>query len=318
MKESITVLVLLPLNEAEKRELEAIAPNHYLYPEGGEPDPDMIRKSHVILGNVPPESLKLAENLKWLQLHSAGAEEYITCGWFPAGTVLTNASGAYGPAIAEHMLAMLLTIQKKLYVYHEQKERTEWKSAGPVTSIDGSTTLMIGLGDVGSCFASRMKSLGSAIIGVKRHKTQKPDFIDELYLTDELDVLLPRADIVALALPHTPKTHQLMNFNRLKALKKTAVLLNVGRGQAIDTEALCDLMEQGHLLGAGLDVTDPEPLPPDHRLWKIKNVVITPHVAGGYHLPATRSRIVQIALENYARYQNHEPLKNVVDFSQGY
>ncbi|MDW7657380.1 MAG: D-2-hydroxyacid dehydrogenase [Bacillota bacterium] len=314
-----TILALLPFTDEQKNSLEAMAPDcRFIYPDHNELTQDMILSAHVILGSISVKRLADSHNLEWLQLNSAGAKEYVTSGLFPKQAVLTNATGAFGLAISEHMLAMLLMIQKKLHLYRDHQLRSEWSSEGTVSSIDGSTTLVIGLGDIGGEFAHRMKLLGSKTIGIKRHPTPKPDYLDELYLNKDLDRLLPDADVVALALPDTPETYHILNRARLTAMKKSSILLNVGRGKSIDTEALCDLMESDHILGAGLDVTDPEPLPEDHRLWQIKNAIITPHVSGGYNLSATRRRILQIAIDNFGRYLREEPLQNVVDFELGY
>ena len=137
-------------------------------------------------------------------------------------------------------------------------------------------------------------------------------------MLEDLDQLLPQADVVAVTLPGTEATRGLINKERLAKMKEGAVLLNVGRGFIVDTEALCDALESGHLSGAGVDVTDPEPLPSDHRLWKIPTAVITPHVSGFYHLRETHERIVEIFAENLEHFRNGEPLRNQVDFSTGY
>jgi phosphoglycerate dehydrogenase-like enzyme len=314
-----TVLALLPFTDEQKKSMEAMAPGcRFIYPDQKDLTRDLILSAHVILGNVSVKRLADSPNLEWLQLNSAGAKEYVISGLFPKQAVLTNATGAYGLAISEHMLAMLLMIQKKLHLYRDHQLKAEWSKEGTVTAIDDSTTLVIGLGDIGGEFARRMKLLGSKTIGIKRHSAPKPDFLDELCLSEDLDRLLPEADIVALALPDTPETFQILNRDRLTVMKKSSIVLNVGRGNSIDTEALCDLLESGHILGAGLDVTDPEPLPENHRLWQIKSAVITPHVSGGYNLPATRKRILQIAIDNFGRYLREEPLQNVVDFELGY
>ena len=135
---------------------------------------------------------------------------------------------------------------------------------------------------------------------------------------EDLDQLLPRADVVAVTLPGTQATQNLLNRERIGRMKEGAVLLNVGRGTIVDTEALCDALESGHLAGAGVDVTDPEPLPPSHRLWRIPTAVVTPHISGYYHLRETHERIVNIFVENLQRFQAGEPLRNQVDFSTGY
>ncbi|MCK9252752.1 MAG: D-2-hydroxyacid dehydrogenase [Clostridiales bacterium] len=319
MKNDKNIVVLLPFSDSQKQALEAMAPGcRFSYPDRQALTQELIDKAHVILGNVPASRLTGAANLEWMQLNSAGAREYIVSGHFPKGASLTNATGAYGLAISEHMLAMLLMLQKNLHRYHDNQKMALWRSEGPVTAIDGSTTLVIGLGDIGGEFARRMKHLGSYTIGIKRQTGPKPDFLDELHLTSELDELLPRADVVALSLPDTAATRHLLNRDRLSAMKKTAILLNVGRGNSIDTDALCDALANGQLLGAGMDVTDPEPLPSEHRLWKLPNVIITPHVSGGYSLAATRERILAIATDNFARYLDDRALVNLVDFEAGY
>ena len=319
MKKDKNILVLLPFGDSQKKALEAMASGClFSYPSRQDLTQELIDKAHVILGNVPAARLASAANLEWMQLNSAGARDYIVSGHFPRGASLTNATGAYGLAISEHMLAMLLMLQKNLHRYHDNQKAALWQSEGPVTAIAGSTTLVIGLGDIGGEFARRMKLLGSYTIGLKRQAGPKPDFLDELHLTAELDQLLPRADVVELSLPDTPATRHLLNRERLAAMKKTAILLNVGRGNSIDTDALCDALASGRLMGAGMDVTDPEPLPPEHRLWKQPNAIITPHVSGGYSLAATRERILAIALDNFARYLDGRALGNLVDFEAGY
>ena len=173
---------------------------------------------------------------------------------------------------------------------------------GTVKSIYGSTALILGLGNIGGEFAKRFKALGGHTIGVRRTDAQKPDFVDELYLMDKLEELLPRADVVALSLPETKETMKLIDAHKLARMKKGAILVNVGRGSAIDTDALRDALNSGHLSGAALDVTDPEPVPPDHPLWDTKNVLITPHISGGYNLPETYEKVFQLCADNLGRY----------------
>lgn len=277
-----------------------------------------IAWAHAILGNVQPDLLKHASQLEWMQTSSAGVEWYTRPGVLPEGAVLTNATGAYGLAISEHMLGMLLMIFKKLELYRDAQLRREWGSQGQVRTLRGATVLVLGLGDIGGDFARLCKALGAYVIGLRRTGGEKPEFADELCLTGELDALLPRADVVAATLPGTPQTRGMLSRERIGRMKPGAVVLNVGRGNLIDTEALCDALESGRLAGAGLDVTDPEPLPPEHRLWGISTAVITPHVSGGYHLWETLDRIAGIFAENLGRYLRGEPLRNQVDFATGY
>lgn len=274
--------------------------------------------AQVILGNVPAAMLHGFPALEWLQTNSAGVEAYIQPGVLAGDTLLTNATGAYGLAIAEHMLGMLLELFKKLELYRDAQKSGAWQSQGAVKAVYGSTVLVLGMGDIGGEFAARCKALGAKVIGVRRSPRPCPEYADEVHLLEDLDSLLPQADVVAVTLPGTDATRGLMSRERLAKMKEGAVLLNVGRGFIVDTEALCDALERGHLSGAGVDVTDPEPLPPTHRLWNIPTAVVTPHISGFYHLRETHERIVGIFLENLRRFQAGEPLRNLVDFATGY
>ena len=274
--------------------------------------------AQVILGNVPAAMLHGSPALEWLQTNSAGVEAYIQPGVLAGDTLLTNATGAYGLAIAEHMLGMLLELFKKLELYRDAQKSGAWQSQGAVKAVYGSTVLVLGMGDIGGEFAARCKALGAKVIGVRRSPRPCPEYADEVHLLEDLDSLLPQADVVAITLPGTDATRGLMSRERLAKMKQGAVLLNVGRGFIVDTEALCDALERGHLSGAGVDVTDPEPLPPTHRLWNIPTAVVTPHISGFYHLRETHERIVGIFLENLRRFQAGEPLRNLVDFATGY
>ena len=274
--------------------------------------------AQVILGNVPAAMLHGSPALEWLQTNSAGVEAYIQPGVLAGDTLLTNATGAYGLAIAEHMLGMLLELFKKLELYRDAQKSGAWQSQGAVKAVYGSTVLVLGMGDIGGEFAARCKALGAKVIGVRRSPRPCPEYADEVHLLEDLDSLLPQADVVAITLPGTDATRGLISRERLAKMKEGAVLLNVGRGFIVDTEALCDALERGHLSGAGVDVTDPEPLPPTHRLWNIPTAVVTPHISGFYHLRETHERIVGIFLENLRHFQAGEPLRNLVDFATGY
>jgi len=279
-------------------------------------DVETLRAADIIIGNPPPEMLSDAPKLKWIQLNSAGSDAYVKKGVLKDDVLLTNATGAYGLAISEHMIGMLLQLIKKLHIYRNNQKSHLWHDEGEVKSIYHSKVLIIGLGNIGGEFAKRLKAFGAYTIGVKRTLTPKPDFIDELYVQDKIDELLPLADIVAITMPSTKETYKMFSIDRLKRLKKGAVLLNVGRGNVVDTEALCDVVESGHLSGAGLDVTDPEPLPANHRMWDVENIIITPHISGGYHIPETLEAIVDISAGNLKRFMAEEKLINLVNFKQ--
>jgi len=319
---SKNILVLIPVDKKHKKLLEEKAPSaNFTYADGRSVSSAQIQEAHIIIGNPPLNMLKdsiskSSINLEWLQLQSAGVDKYAQI--LPENVILTNASGAYGLAISEYMLGVLLMLLKKLHLYRDNQLGAKWAYEGQVKSIYNSTALIIGVGDIGGEFAKKLKALGAYTIGMRRKNLNKPDYLDELYTMEHLSELLPRADIVAMSLPETDLTKKIINRESLKLMKKDAVLINVGRGSAIDTDALCDALENGQILGAALDVTDPEPLPKDHRLWKIKNAVITPHVSGGYSLQETYERIVRICANNLEAYVNGNKLVNVVNKSEGY
>ena len=315
------VLVVIPVEERHKKYLEDIGRGcRFVYMDAGSVAEEQIKTADIIIGNVRPDMLKAAENLQWIQLNSAGADTYCKPGVLKDNVVLTNATGAYGLAISEYMVGMSFMLQNKLYQYYKNQMGHQWKDQGNVTSVFGSTTLVVGLGDIGGEYAARMKALGSYTIGVKRTKGVKPEYLDELYTIEQLDELLPRADFVSLSLPNTPSTCGLMDERRLRLMKPGAFLINVGRGNAIDGDALCRVLEDGHLGGCGVDVTDPEPLPKDHPLWDAPRMVITPHISGQYHLKETFERIVRIAGRNLEKYLagQKEHMENRVDFETGY
>lgn len=319
MNNEINILILMPMDEEQKLAIMKVAPSaNFIFSSVAEINSDTIADVHIIIGNPPVDMVKFAKNLKLLQLNSAGADYYLKDGILNDGVVLTNATGAYGLAISEYMIGVLLEMFKKLNYYRDNQNNCLWKDEGEVKSIYGSTALIVGLGDIGGEFAKRIKALGGYTIGVRRSDTNKPEYLDELHLTDELDELLPKADIVALSLPGTKATYKLFSVDKIAKMKDGAVLINVGRGTVMDTDALCDALENGKLSGAALDVTDPEPLPKEHRLWNIKNAVITPHVSGDYHLKETHNRIVKIAIANLEAFIKGEKLRNIVDFSTGY
>ncbi|EHI97575.1 Phosphoglycerate dehydrogenase [Clostridium sp. DL-VIII] len=313
------ILILLPVNEKQKALIQSVSPNSiYLYDTYATVDKEAVQSAEIIIGNPPAEMLIGSPNLKWLQLNSAGTDAYIKEGVLKEGVMITNATGAYGLAISEHIIGVLLQLLKKLHLYSNNQKLHLWKDEGEVKSIYNSKILIIGLGDIGEEFAKRVKAFGAYTIGVRRSNTKKAEYIDELHLMDKIDDLLPTADVVMLSLPSTKETYKMFSKDRLKLMKKGAVLLNVGRGNVLDTDALCDLVESNHLLGAGLDVTDPEPLTKEHRIWDIENIIITPHISGGYHLPETFERIVRISAENLERFTKDQKLKNIVDFKTGY
>ncbi len=315
------VLVVLPVEQSHKDYFTARTAGRcefvYRAPAGLE-NADLSDIS-AIVGNVPPAIVKKAPKLELLQLNSAGVDGYTVKGAVPEACHLCNAKGAYGLAVGEHMLALTFSLIRHLAQYRDLQQKREWRDCGRIISVEGSTVLVLGLGDIGGFYASKMKALGAkTVIGVRRSNRDKPDYLDEQYTLDKLDELLPRADITAMVMPGGDATSHLMDERRLKLMKAGSYLINVGRGSAIDPMALTEVLVSGHLGGAALDVTEPEPLESSSPLWGIKNLIITPHVAGNYFLQETFERVVRIAGDNLDAWLSGGALKNEVDREHGY
>ena len=318
------IVVAMPVTATHKAWLEKAAGDNEIYYAdtkaalGVQVPEDVLVDADIIIGNLAPDLVRKAPKLRWMQLNSAGSNAYVKKGVLPEGALLTNATGAYGLALAEHMLAQLLAMMKKLYLYYDNQKDNNWKDEGPVTSVYGSTALIIGFGDIGREFGKRLKALGAHVIGIRRRSMDVPPEADEMGSMDKLDDYLARADIIATSLPDTPATEYLYNKDRFAAMKKGAWFLNIGRGNCVVQKDLMEAVKSGHLAGAAIDVTDPEPLPADDPLWQVPGLYITPHVSGGYHLKATHDRIIQIACDNLKAFQTGQPLRNIVDFETGY
>ena len=314
MANATNILVTLPLEPHHKERLNEAAgdtPCAFVY--ALEPTDDQLAAAQIIVGMVPVERLAKAERLEWLQLSWAGAGPYCSAGALPQDVLLTCASGAYGLTCSEHLLAFTFDLIRRFPAYHRFQAAHRWEAAGQVSSIEGSTVVVLGLGDIGGDYARKIHALGARVIGVRRTVHGVPDYAERVVTTAQLDEVLPEADIVAMALPDTPDTAGIIDEHRLRLMKPNAYLLNVGRGNAIEPNALKAVLREGLLAGVALDVTDPEPLPDDDYLWNCERVFVTPHVAGQLFLPETLNRIVEIAASNLSAWLAGQPLQSVVD-----
>lgn len=314
-----TILVALPVEQRHKEKLEAAAPGcSFLYVPREEVTAEQAAAAEVIIGNVAPALIAGAEKLRLFQLNSAGADAYLEPGVLREDVLLCNATGAYSKAVAEHGLAVTLALQKKLPLYRDGQRAHAWRDRGLVTSMADATVLVVGLGDIGLHYARMAKALGATVVGLKRRPGGKPEGVDELYTTDKLDELLPRADVIFSVLPGTPETTHLYTAERFGLMKNSAIFVNCGRGSAVEPETLRQALEDGEIAAAGVDVTEVEPLPAESPLWDLENLLVTPHVAGDNHLPETFERIVGIAAKNLALWLAGEEPTTIVDRKTGY
>lgn len=316
---SPNVLVILPLNDAQRARLEAGAPSaHYTYVAAkpgamlGEPSAEQVAGADVIVGNVDPKLLAGAGALRLLQLNSAGYDNYLAAGTVPASAALACATGAYGQAVSEHLFAMLLAMFKRLPGYHELQHSHEWGDLGPVCTLAGANVLVLGTGDIGSHFARLCAAMGARVTGANRHGGEAPAGFERMVTMDELPQALGQADVVASFVPSTAETRGLADARFFSAMREGSYFVNGGRGDLVVDRDLVAALEGRHLASAALDVTAPEPLPTDHPYWDAPNLLLTPHVSGGFHLPVVLDNIAGIAAENLAHLTASEPIRNEV------
>lgn len=280
-----------------------------------------VPDADALIGSCSPQIVEAGQQLKWIQLPYAGAERCVT---IPAirerDILITNAQRLYGPEIAEHVMAMLLTFSRGLYRYIPEQKEGNWNRGlvprGEMWELDGKTMLVVGLGGIGTEVAMRADALGMRVTATRRSARSGPDFVDYVGLADELLDLASQADVVVNAAPLTPETTGIFDAAFFAAMKPTAYFINVARGRSVVTADLVSALESGDIAGAGLDVTDPEPLPSQHPLWRFPNVIITPHVAG--RSDGGRERLRTLVRENLRRYAAGERMLSVVDVQRGY
>lgn len=310
------------MNDTYRAQIDAVAAelgftvDYYDSNTPVEPD---YSEYEVIFGHAAPHLLKNAQNLRWLCSDFAGIEKYLDESIWPhPGCLLSNGSGAYGPAISEHIVMALLMLVRRMPEYQADLAQRQWTVHMPIRSVIGSKVVMIGTGDIGSNVARRLKALGASVTGVYRSgKSDEPAF-DRVVPISELDSVLSGVDAVIMAVPATKETVGILSRERIALLSPDAFVINVGRGTAIDQEALVEALQNRKIAGAALDVMVPEPLPEDHPLWSCPNTIITPHISGNMSLGLTCDLDVEMFLADFRRYAAGVPLKNLVDRARGY
>ena len=274
----------------------------------------------IVFGEPEYSTIQLMKNLRWIQMSFAGANKYTCVPDFPDSITITSASGAYGRVISEYIISGILALKKNLLLYRKQMISGGFDKIEGDDTLEGKRVLILGTGNIGYETAKKLKCFDCDTVGISRTLGKKPEYFDELYTIDSLDIQLQSADIVIIALPGTRETQGMFDTKRMEKMKESAILVNVGRGLIVNTDDLTKALQQGVISGAVLDVTEPEPLPKSHALRNMENVVLTPHISGiswGKNI-YTRKRILEIFCENLKHDEVNETKKNVIDIKKGY
>ncbi|MCU0976499.1 MAG: D-2-hydroxyacid dehydrogenase [Steroidobacteraceae bacterium] len=302
--------------------LREAAPGVELLPAGNVAEAVALAgDADAVLGFCEPELLAAGPGIRWIQVFSAGVED---CVAIPAlrerGVLLTNMQRVAGPVMAEHVMAMMLGFARALHFFIPERMAGRWTRElpppGQMLTLEGKTVLVVGLGGIGVEVARRAHAMGMRVVAIRASGREGPSFVRYVGLPDELHRLAADADFVVNTTPLTPATTGMFDAKFFAAVKPGAFFVNVGRGQSVVQTDLIDALQTGRIAGAGLDVTDPEPLPADSPLWRMQNVILTPHVSAASDL-GNAARFA-IARENLRRYIAGEKMLSVVDVAKGY
>jgi len=278
--------------------------------------------AQVVIGFCEEELLSAATSLHWLQVYSAGVDRCIAYPSFDKDNVLlSNAQRIASPALAEHAIALMMALVRGLDLYHSNQLQGSWQrdvgmKRAQFMELEGRTVLVVGLGGIGTQVAKRAHGLGMRVIATRGSRREGPEYVEYVGLADEVNGLAAQADVVINTTPLTNRTRGMFNAAFFDAMKPTAYFISVGRGASTVTNDLVAALESGSIAGAGLDVTDPEPLPEGHPLWSSPRVIISPHVGG--QSDRARDRLFLLARENLRRYVAGEAMLSVVDVERGY
>ena len=277
----------------------------------------LLPEADALYGGSPREDmLERCAKLRWIHMRSAGVDRYFPQELAKRGIALTNGSGAYDIPIAEHVFAMALALTRQIHLYIRNQIEKRWERGGRPEDLYGKNLGVYGMGSIGTRVAQIGAAFGMKAYGVARLERPKPDFAEALWTPDRLDDLLRLSDLFVVCLPLTNATRDCVGAREFSLMKPTALFFNIGRGATVNAAALTRALTEGQIAGAGLDVTNPEPLPVESPLWSMPNVVLTPHVSGSSAVSAKRGE--EIAIENIRRFAAGEPLLNLVDPQHGY
>jgi phosphoglycerate dehydrogenase-like enzyme len=313
-------VIIPPTNPDEISDLRSAAPGVELIQCRNDDEAvERVGDAHVSYAFISQGVIRAGKSLRWVQQPSAGVEHLMEIPELvQSDIVLTNMQRAYGPEIADQALGYLLAFTRSLPHFARAQASQDWRPSGREVVLDelmGKTLLVIGLGGIGSEIARRAAAFGMKVLATDPKVLERPLFVDELHRPDAFHALLPRADVVASAVPLTKASRKMIGARAFGMMKPGSILINVSRGAVVDTDALIAALDSKRLAAAGLDVTDPEPLPKGHPLWS-RNVIITPHSAG--QSPGGDRRRHELFRENLRRFAAGEMLLNIVDKSVGY
>jgi len=311
---------LADLSETAKTRLQEqvqTAKGHLVFTEDHEAAVREIKDADVLFGFITPEMLQNARQLKWIQapmssMGTSRGDYYIFPALQESDVLLTNMSGIYSDVISTHVFAFITSFARDFPTLFRNQRVRRWLRATRVINLRGMTLGVVGLGGIGKAVARLGDAFGMHVVAVDPHPRDVPRFVTQVWPPSQLRQLLRVSDFVVLCLPAAPATERLMDADALAAMKPTAYLINIGRGITVDLDALTRALQDHVIAGAGLDVFPPavEPLPADHPLWTMPNVLVTPHCAGS-GTPADRR--VDVFLENFGRYLRGDPLLNRVN-----
>lgn len=308
-------LIYPAISDDELAELQRVAGDTTLI---NAPD-EATARTHIVdaeamYGIITPDLLSRAQKLRWLQTPMAGLEKYMFPELTNSDITMSNMAGIYSDQIADQAIAYLLMFARGMHIYLRRQLAHQWQPDVPIVHLADQTLGVVGLGGIGSEVARRGRTLGMRVLATEAKSRPKPDYVDELLGVDQLDDLLAQSDFVVLCVPHTPETVKLFTLPRLQKMKSTAYLINISRGIVVDLADLTTALQTGVIAGAGLDVFEIEPLPKEHPLWDMENVIITPHSA--HTSPHVVPRRIGFVRDNLRRYLAGEPLHNLIDKSR--
>jgi len=315
-----TLVCLFGFTAEQEKEIAAAAPGwNVVFAKPKELDAGLLRQAEVVCGwhDVVGDALREgASRLRWVQSGSAGVDNVPLGMLERLGVTLTTASGVHPGPMAETAFAMLLAFTRNLHRSVRKQAERKWERFEAYGELRGRTIGIVGAGQIGAEVARLAQAFGMRTLGVRRSGAAAPHF-ERMAPFERLDEVLAESDVVVNILPGTAETRRLFDAQRFARMKPGALLINIGRGSTVDTDAMVAALREGRLGGAGLDVFDPEPLPGDHPLWGMDNVIILPHVGG--MTDRYKERLAGLFLANLRDYlERGAPTKNVVDYARGY